>query len=99
MLCGKSRVGIQDRPSITQRCKQFATASISTQVVVLPWCNVAVMGKVLQTRYDGRYTLRRNTTGIMKGLIFDETLFDCLRMANFNTDTISKMCEIACCGE
>jgi len=52
------------RRNLTQRCKRFATASTFTQVAVLPW------------RYDRRwalqtrYTLRRNTTNTMKGLVW-----------------------------
>jgi len=31
-------------PNLTQCCKQFATASTSTQVAVLPWRSDAEMG-------------------------------------------------------
>jgi len=39
----ESEVQIPDRPN-TQRCKQFATASTSTQVAVLPWRYDSEMG-------------------------------------------------------
>jgi len=51
------------RPNLTQRCKRFATALTSTQVVVLPWRYYdAEMGTAITN------TLRRNTA--VKSLVF-----------------------------
>jgi len=52
------------RPNLTQRCKRLATASTSTQVAVLPW-------RYMTRRWapQSRYTLRRNTASVMKGLV------------------------------
>jgi len=44
LVCERSGVQIPDRPNFTQRCKRFATASTSIQVVVLPWRYGAEMG-------------------------------------------------------
>jgi len=53
-----------------QRFKWFATASKSTQVAVLPWRYDAELGAMTRSWAPQiRYTLRRNTASMMKGLV------------------------------
>jgi len=52
------------RPNFKQRCKRFATASTSTQVVVLPWRYDAEMGTANLLHASA------NMAGIMKDLVF-----------------------------
>jgi len=59
---GRSVIQILDLTNFVQRW--FATDSTSTQVAVLLWCYDA---KIATANSLIHYTLRRNTTSIMKG--------------------------------
>jgi len=47
LICGRSRVRNPGPRNLTQRCKQFATASTSTQVFALAlWCGDEIVNSL-----------------------------------------------------